>query len=373
MWKFYMPVDVYFGERRIADLNYILEEKGLDKALLMCDKTSVSLGLADKVKFYSQGKIVAVFDGVESNPTVDNIDDCLKVVKGKDIRAVIALGGGSTMDCAKGVAACLKLGISGTELLDCPAISEGIPLVCIPTTAGTASEVTQGAVISDHKRGIKKAIFGPGLFARVAIDDPELTYTCPPSVTAACGIDVMAHALDSLTSVKTNQSTIGSAIYAAKTVFAYLERAYREGGDLVARRKMMEACVEAGLAFSQTGTTGSHACSYYLTSAYGMPHGEACAFTLDWWFRENAKARPALDEYAKMMGFADAAAVADEISRMKETFRFRTTVRELVSDAAAVDAAVERLADEAMAAGNMANNVWKASREDVLRLFNSKR
>ena len=373
MWKFYLPVDIYFGEKRIADLNYILEEKGIDNSLLICDETSVRLGFTNKVKAYSQGKIVAVFDGVDPNPTVENIDECLASIKGKDIQSVIALGGGSSMDCAKGVAACLRLGLNGTELLDCESISDGLPLVCIPTTAGTASEVTQGAVISDHKRNLKKAIFGPGLFAKVAIDDPEFTYTCPKSVTAACGIDVLAHSLDSLMSVKTNQSTIGSAVYAAKTVFTYLERAYYDGNDLVARRKMMEACVEAGLAFSQTGTTGSHACSYYLTSEYNLPHGEACAFTLDWWFKENAQIRPALNEYSKMMGFENAAAVAERIVKMKENLHFRTTLSEIIPEGASIDEAVEVLADEAMAAGNMANNVWRVTREDVIRLFNSRR
>lgn len=372
MWKFYLPVEVYFGEKSLADLGRILEEKEYDNILLVCDGTSTRLGLADKVKGYAAGRIVAIFDGVTPNPTVENIDDCLAMVKGKSIGAIIALGGGSSIDCAKAVSACLKLGLDGTSLLDCNAITDALPLICIPTTAGTASEVTQGAVISDHKRNLKKAIFGPGLFAKVAIDDPELTYTCPPAVTAACGIDVLAHSLDSLTSVKSNQSTIGSAIYAAKTVFTYLERAYNDGRDLVARRKMMEACVEAGLAFSQTGTTGSHACSYHLTSAYNMPHGEACAFTLDWWFKENAKARPALDDYAKMMGFADAAAVAERITEMKENLHFRTKLSELVSNPSQMNQAIDELVDEALAAGNMSNNVWKASREDLLRLFQSK-
>lgn len=373
MWNFYMPVAVYFGEKRVEEVSNIMAEKNMNNALLICDETSVKIGFTEKVKTYAKGKIVAVFDKVTPNPTVENIDDCLKEVAGKHIEAVIALGGGSSIDCAKAVSACLKLQMDGTSLLDCHAITDALPLLCIPTTAGTASEVTQGAVISDHKRNLKKAIFGPGLFATAAIVDPELTYTCPKSVTASCGIDVLAHALDSLTSVKSNQSTIGSAIFAAKTVFEYLEKAYDNGNDLDARHKMMEACLEAGLAFSQTGTTGSHACSYYLTAAYHLPHGEACAFTLDWWFKENAKARPELNEYAKMMGFESAAAVAERIAQMKEHLHFRTHLSDLVTDRDKIDEAVQKLADEAMAAGNMANNIWQPTREDVIRLFGNRR
>ena len=368
MWNFYLPVELHFGEKRIADLSHIMENKGLQNAFIICDETSVKLGLAAKIKAYAQGRVIGCFSGVNPNPTVNNIEDGLKAMKELPVESIIALGGGSSIDCAKAIAACVKLGVTGKQLLDIDRISDGLPLIIIPTTAGTASELTQGAVISDPERDLKKALFGPGLFATVAIDDPELTYSCPNFVTASSGIDVLAHALDSLTSMKTNASTIGAAVYAAKTTFQYLERAYDDGTDTIARCHMMEACVAAGLAFSQTGTTGSHACSYYLTSHYHMPHGEACAFTLDWWFRENAKVRPELDEYAKMMGFADADAVAERIAEMKEHLHLRSTFSNLIHD----EKEIELIADQAMAAGNMSNNVWKATRNDVIRLFRSK-
>lgn len=368
MWNFYLPVEVHFGEKTLADIGRIMENKGYQNAVLVCDATSVKLGLAEKVMRYAEGRIVAMFSGVEPNPTIDNVDDCLLTIQDKTIECVVALGGGSSIDCGKSIAAARRMGLSASQLLDYGTIYNAFPVIAIPTTAGTGSEVTAGAVLSDHKRNLKQAIFGPGLFAKVAIDDPELTYSCPNFVTASSGIDVLAHSLDSLTSVKTNASTIGTAIYAAKIAFFYLERAYKDGADVVARRYMMEASLAAGLAFSQTGTTGSHACSYILTSKYGIPHGEACAFTLDWWYRKNAEVRPELNDYARMIGFSNAADLSNKLNELKKALNLRTHLRQIVAD----ESEINEIVDNSMASSNMCNNIWHASREDVLKMFKEK-
>ncbi len=369
MWNFYQPVDIKFGTGRLTELKKIMESKKLKRALLITDQFLVKTGLAAKIIQLSEGKIVGIASDIEPNPTVENINNCLKEAKKLAIESIVALGGGSSMDCAKSVAAALAMNVSGEELINGTEIVDAFPLLAIPTTAGTGSEVTAGAVISDKKKGIKKAIFGPALFPKVALVDPELTYTCPQQVTASSGIDVIAHALDALTSIKANSATDSLAIYAAKLAFENLEKAYINGNDIVAREKMSEASLVAGLAFSQTGTTGSHACSYILTAKYKVPHGEACAFTLDWWFKENAKVRPILNEYAKMIGFENVEEISNKINYLKTKMGMKSKITEIVKD----DSEWEEIITSSLASGNMTNNIFKANYKDIVRLLESKR
>lgn len=368
MWKFYQPTDIYLETGAISNIGNILEAKGIDKALIVADPFSEKCGLAKRIADAAGRRVVGIISEVEPNPTYQNVNACIGKAKALGAECIIGLGGGSAMDCAKSTAAAVKMGISGEELLKNSAITDALPVIAIPTTAGTGSEVTAGAVISDKANNIKTAIFGPAIFPKVAVVDPELTYTCPPVVTASSGIDVLAHALDALTSVKASPATDALAVYAAKMVFTYLERAYADGNDKEARNKMSEACLVAGLAFSQTGTTGSHACSYILTAKYGVPHGEACAFTLDAWFRENAKVRPELNELSVMMGYADADAVADAVNKLKQKLGLRSKLSEI---GVTVDD-LDEIAKSSNASGNMTNNVAHIGEEGIRRLFEAK-
>lgn len=368
MWKFYQPVDIYLETGAISKIGEMMDHKGIRKALIVADPFSEKCGLAGKIAAYAGDRVVGIISEVEPNPTYQNIDACVAEGKRLGAESIIGLGGGSAMDCAKSTAAALKMGYKGIDLVQGAAVSDALPVIAIPTTAGTGSEVTAGAVISDKANHIKTAVFGPAIFPRAALIDPELTYTCPPAVTASSGIDVLAHSLDALTSVKANPATDALAVYAAKLVFTYLERVYKDGNDKEARNKMSEACVVAGLAFSQTGTTGSHACSYILTAEYGIPHGEACAFTLDAWFRENAKVRPELNEFSKMMGYADANAVADAVNELKQKLSLRSKLSEIGVSMEQLD----KIAASSNASGNMANNVAHIGVEGIKALFAAK-
>lgn len=368
MWKFYQPADIMFGAGNVEKIAEFMEGKNLDKALIIADPFTEKCGLAKRVMDASEGKVLGIISEVEPNPSIQNVDACIAKAKELGAKSIIAIGGGSAMDCAKSTAAGYKLGLDGAALLAGAPITDALPVIAIPTTAGTGSEVTAGAVISDKEKGIKAAIFGPAIFPVLAIVDPELTYTCPPSVTASSGIDVLAHSLDALTSVKASPATDALAVRAAKMVFENLEKAYLDGTDKTARDNMSEACVVAGLAFSQTGTTGSHACSYILTSKFGIPHGEACAFTLDSWFRENAKARPQLNEFAKMMGFSDADEVADEVAKLRGRLNLRSKLPEI----GVTEADLDEIAESSNASGNMTNNIAKIGIDGIRRLFADK-
>ena len=171
-----------------------------------------------------------------------------------------------------------------------------------------------------------------------------------------------------MTSVKAGPATDALAMEAAKLAVEYLERTVKDGSDREARIAMSQASTIAGLAFSQTGTTGSHACSYILTSKYRVPHGEACAFTLDAWLLINSRVKPELSEYAKELGFAGVQELADWLNEKKKAFGMRSNLAEI----GASKEDLKELTEASMASSNMANNIAQIGREGVLTVFKSK-
>lgn len=368
MWRFHQPVNVIFGEGEIKNIGKYLDEYGLKRAFMVVDAFLEESGAAKKLQELAEGKIAGLSSDVEPNPTITNVSDVVKKMKGMKADCVIAFGGGSAMDCAKAAAAAALEHCTPEELLNGHPITSALPVIAIPTTAGTGSEVTAGAVLSDKEKGIKAAIFSPFLFPTIAIVDPELTYTVPAKVTASTGLDVLAHAFDAMTSIKANEATDSLALGAAKLARKYLERAVSDGSDKEARAGMSKASLIAGLAFSQTGTTGSHACSYILTSRYQVPHGEACAFTLDAWLLINSKVKPELNSYAKELGFEDVQELSDWLNELKEKFGMRTRLSQL--KITADDLPV--LTGESMKSSNMTNNIAQIGEEGVYTVFKSK-
>lgn len=368
MWKFYQPANVIFGEGELENIGQYMRDYNLDRAFVVADAFLVQSGMAAKLEAYAKGMVVGISSDVEPNPTLNNVENASK--KAEEVKAdcIIAFGGGSAMDCAKAAAVVLADKCPAAQLLSGHVIKKALPIIAIPTTAGTGSEVTAGAVLSDKEKGIKAAIFSPAIFPKLALVDPELTYTTPVRVTAATGLDVLAHAFDAMTSVKANPATDALALGAAKLAVKYLERSVADGGDKEARAAMSQASTIAGLAFSQTGTTGSHACSYILTSKYQVPHGEACAFTLDSWLLINLKVKPELNEYAKEMGFDGVPALSEWLNEVKEKFGMRSTLAQI--GAARDD--LKEIVETSMASGNMTNNIAQIGREGVCTIFKGK-
>lgn len=371
MWTYCNPVRVIFGTGKLEDIAQIMDEYHMEKALMVADPFSHQCGIADRIKEYSKGRIIEIISEVEPNPTYENVDTCAAKASEIGAESIIALGGGSAMDCAKSTAAATAMGCSGMDLIKGKPITDALPLIAIPTTAGTGSEAGRGAVLSNHASNEKIAVFGDVLFPKIAIVDPELTYTVPPAITASTGLDVIAHSLDAMCSKKHNPISDSLAVYAAKLVFENLEAAYNNGKDETARRNMAMASNIAGYAFSNTGTTGSHACSYLLTAKYHIPHGEACALTLDAWFRHDAKIRPELQALSEMMGFSDADAVADRINELKKITGMRDNLTLMgVPD---TDEAMDELVRSAASSGNMVNDICGADLEVIAAIFKEKR
>ena len=334
-WEFNLPVKLAFGNNRHEQIFDYICEIGGEVGVLVCSRSFAGNGLADKLVKLSGGKIKAVFSDIRPNPTTDNVNACVDVMRSIGADFAVALGGGSPMDCCKAACAIAK----GDDKIEAyhsggKAISadEAIPMIAVTTTSGTASEVTNISVLTDLAKNLKQPMNDPAMYPKIAVIDPVLTITVPPQITASTGLDVLSHAIESYWATLNQPICSACSVYAARLVFEYLERAYNHPDDLLAREKMAEASIVAGVAFSHPRTTGSHACSFPLTNIYGVPHGEACAFTLDYFVKFNAKHADEdgrITAFARDCGFDTPDAMADEIAAMKRRMGMRTNLSQI--------------------------------------------
>lgn len=367
--RYNQPVKIIFGSNKLNELYNILKENDLQNGMLVCDPYFIKSGLANKIMHYSKGLITDIFFDITSNPTVESVDTCAEIIRNKDVKFLAALGGGSALDCAKAAASvCLTNNSivqfhSGNRKLK----NQSIPLIAIPTTAGTGSEVSRKAVLTDSLRGIKSPISSDNFYPTIAIVDPVLTLTLPPKVTASTGFDALAHALEAYSSRYHKSESDEYCIKAATLIFENLIKAYENGSDLTAREKMSEASVLAGLAVDIAGTTASHACSYPLTYLYNIRHGEACAFTLDSFIRINADVENGrMHSFAKQIGFEDAFAMADKIVEMKIKMEMKINLK----DAGIDYTEIENLAILSMQP-DMVNNPVLITIDKLINMYNA--
>ena len=321
-WTYTQPVEILFQNGITNNLDSLLEERGFTKGFLVCDEFFVDSWAKHSTKF------TAVFSDIQPNPTVENAQNCTDAILASDADFVIAVGGGSAIDCAKIAAALAKSKqdalkvFTGEESLK----GESLPFIALPTTAGTGSEVTPVSVLCDAA-GKKSSIVNPCLFPKLAIIDPELCLSMPPYLTAVTGLDALAHALEAFWSKNHQPICDALALEASRKVFDYLPTAFKDGNNLKARAEMCEASVLAGMAFAIPRTAGSHACSYAFTTEYDVPHGEACALTLAAFTRINCEAEEGrLHNFAKQLGFKDAYEMADRIDELKQITGMRMTL-----------------------------------------------
>lgn len=332
-WEYLQPVTIRFGEGVVGELKAAAESLGCKRGLLVSDPFFMKSGLADKIVASSEGVLAGIYSEVSPNPETVEVDACAKKIREEDIDFLVALGGGSALDCAKAAGSiCFTTdSIRKYHGTGAPMPQKHLPLIAIPTTAGTGSEVTCVSVLSDHELGKKGPIVSNGFYPALALVDPELTYTLPPYMTASTGIDVLCHAVEGFWSRGHQPICDALALHASKIVFQYLRTACKEPENKEARAKMAEASVIAGLAFTLPKTTSSHACSFPLTNLFHIPHGEACGLTLDYFARVNADAEPKdgrIHKFAQELGFKDMYDMADAIADLKKDLGLRTDLKE---------------------------------------------
>lgn len=331
-WKYRQPVEIVFTHNAAEALSCEIAKAGWSKGILITSPSFVKRGIAEQFRQRCHGHIAAIYSAVTPNPEAAQCDAAAELARDAGAEFVAALGGGSVLDCAKVVAALALSGGTAPDYMATPASigAKALPIIAIPTTAGTGSEVTSVAVISDHHKGLKKPLVADVFYPRTAIIDPTLTLGLPPHTTACTGFDALCHAVEAYWGRGHQPLCDIFAIEAARLVLDNIERAVSCGNDVAAREAMARAATTAGLAFALPKTSSCHACSYPLTNLLGIAHGEACALTLDWFIRFNADhGCGRTQQLATELGFADAYAFADAVADLKKRCGLRTTLADL--------------------------------------------
>jgi alcohol dehydrogenase class IV len=251
-----------------------------EKVLFVTDKGIIEAGLLNSAQQALEKANIeyAVFDDVEPDPRFEIVATCVDKLQQEKAELIIGFGGGSSIDIAKTAAIMATNEGPISEYFGIDLVPEpGLPAMIVPTTAGTGSEVTPIAILSDHHEKLKKGIVSPYLFPSVALLDPELTIGLPPAVTAATGLDALIHAVEAYTSVNANSMSDILALRAMELLYQNIRTAYANGNDLAARSAMLEGSLLAGMAFANAGVTAIHAFAYPIGAEFHIPHGIANA------------------------------------------------------------------------------------------------
>jgi len=350
-----------------------------EKALIVTDPGITRAGLLDQVlpPLNKAGIATALFDQVEPDPRIEIVDQALSLLKAEKCDAVIGLGGGSSLDIAKLVAAmALNPGhISdyfGVDLL----VRPGLPLICIPTTAGTGSEVTPIAILSDETEHLKKGVVSSHLFPGLALLDPVLTLGVPPAVTAFTGMDALIHAIEAYTSINASDLTDHLAVRAVELLYANLLKAYARGEDLEARSKMLEGSLLAGMAFANAGVTAVHAFAYPLGGEFHhISHGLANSVMLPHVLRFNMLGNlPKFADISAALGLASEELTdrqaAEEGLDVIEELMIDLNIPLRLRDLKVPEGAIPGLAQGVMKVTRLlANNPRKIFLEDAERIY----
>ncbi|MGN1179565.1 MAG: iron-containing alcohol dehydrogenase [Suilimivivens sp.] len=282
-----IPILPYRQPKRVeslADIPSILKEKRIDRILIVTDQGIRSHGLLEPLEqaLRENNIFYEIYDKTVPNPTTDNVEEARQLYLSGNCQALIGFGGGSSMDCAKGVGARIaRPKKSLGEMAGILKVMKKLPLfIAVPTTAGTGSETTLAAVITDAQTRHKYAINDFPLIPDYAVLDPQITVSLPPFITATTGMDALTHAVEAYIGNSTTRKTRKYALKAVELIFENLDKAYQDGEDLEARKNMLKASYYAGCAFTQSYVGYVHAVAHSLGGQYNVPHGLANAVLL---------------------------------------------------------------------------------------------
>ncbi len=315
------------GAGCIKKLPYLIKQKGIKKVMIVTDKGLMSLNLLDSLfeGLKSKGIEYVVYDGVQPNPTIPNIEEARQLYVDNNCEAVIAFGGGSPMDCAKAAAArVVKPNQSVQKMKGVLKVRKKLmPFFAVPTTAGTGSETTIAAVVSDPETHEKYAINDLCLRPGYAVLDPELTVGLPPHITSTTGMDALTHAVEAYIGRSNTKETAARAVQAVKLIFENLYNAYEDGKNIEARENMLLASHYAGIAFTRAYVGYVHAIGHNLGGMYGVPHGLAMSVILPYVLDYYGEAA-----YDRLADLADAVGITGA-NNAEKAKSFIAAVREL--------------------------------------------
>ncbi|GAE35860.1 iron-containing alcohol dehydrogenase [Halalkalibacter akibai] len=286
--EFFIAKKLITGKDGLKQLKSEVERLKIKRPLIVTDEILTKIGTVNLVEKELSEVNYQCYTGVKPEPEIALVEECALVVKRGMHDGLIAVGGGSAIDIAKAVAVFITNGgriedYFGTNLV----AKAGLPLIAIPTTAGTGSEVTNIAILSDKQEQVKKGIVSPYLLPDVALVSPEMTVSMPKSVTAASGIDALVHAIEAYLSVRASPVTDALALYSMKMIAINLPKAFANPNNLEAREAMITASLMAGTSFGNAGVGAVHALAYPLGGRYNLSHGVTNALLLPYVMESN--------------------------------------------------------------------------------------
>jgi phosphonate metabolism-associated iron-containing alcohol dehydrogenase len=366
-WTHHNPVRLIF---RPGVLQHIADYIDAARVALVTTPGFGRRGIVDSMSDALGSRLIAIVDDVKPNPDVQDLQAQSARLRTAHPDTLIALGGGSTIDTAKALARLLTQpeGTCLMELLREVAPVENapaVPVVAIPTTAGTGAEVTPFGTVWNHTEKKKYSIAGEDLFPQLAILDPELTLGMPTEVTIASGLDAISHAMESAWNRNATPVTLGLVAKSLRLSMQSLAAASENPADIEARSSMMQASTLAGLAISQSRTALAHSISYPLTATYNLPHGLACSFTLPALLSFNAASDDGrLADLARAVGHSDTDSLARDLTGLFERLGVGGYLSRYLPDRSSIMA----LSGQMFAPGRAENNLRHASEDQVSRL-----
>lgn len=377
-FEYYLRTRVVFGLGTIRDLGFEAGKLGGKRAFVVTDQILRQVGLLDQtVAGLTSGnlEVVGVFDAVPPNSEVRVVEAAAAAAQPANPDLIVALGGGSVMDTAKAMNMILVLGGNlldqqGVNLITRPLL----PLVAIPTTAGTGSEVSAGAVIKDAAQGLKLEFTSPYLMPDLALLDPEMTRTMPPAVTAATGMDALSHAIEAYLSNFANTFSNALALEAIRLIVRHLPQAVAQGDDLGARSGMAMAACLAGIAMTNAWLGMVHALAHACGGRFDVTHGVANAIFLPFGMRFNQEAVPErFLPLAEALGVREVGLSLEEaadraiaaVQELREQVGLPARLRQVGVD----PGAIPQLAEDALGDGLMVFNARPATADDLMAIL----
>jgi alcohol dehydrogenase len=368
--QFELPTKVLFGRGFAGRVGEEALALGARRAMVVADRGLVDLGITDPlmVRLREAGIALTTFDKVKSNPRDVDCIEAAEIARAEGIDVCVGVGGGSSIDTAKCIAVLLTNGGHPRDWEDFGALKHApMPVIALPSTAGTGSEVSPSAIITDTVRRKKMNLFDPRVCPRIALVDPELTMSMPPALTASTGMDALSHAVDSLHCRLATPASDAMALEGARLVALYLRSAFSDPSNVEARCGMAQASLVAGMAVAVTDVAGCHCLAESIGAVYDHPHGLCCAATMPVIMEYNLDV--SVDRYCRLaaaFGIEPAGRTRTELARAAIDF-IRDLNRDLhipaLRDLIHTDD-LDLLADKAEANSSTPSNPRAASRAD---------
>lgn len=375
-YNFFVKSSITFGCGAVKKLPQIISGYGLKKVIVVYDAGVKAAGIAEQIvaEVEKAGVEYLIFDGVIPNPTNEVVEEAAKMAKEACVDGFVAVGGGSSIDLAKAVNVLMtnpgSIGeYGGMNMVKNPCL----PLVAIPTTAGTSSEITNVSALIDTEKVIKYVIIDNHIVPSDVIADPEFTKTMPVSVTAATGMDAITHAVESYISNEATPLTEYHSLKGLSILYENLPKAVADGSDMEAREQMMLGCIITGYGFSNANLGLVHAIAHTLSAHFGLAHGMANACVLPYVMAYNAKACPQkMADMAKTIGLPlsgelqkDQYLLADALKELLVKLKIRTLREQNVPESA-----LERLAEDVLKEPVLGFNPRQGvTKEDVIEIL----